>query len=1040
MNRKAFIPITALLGALLLALVATMTPFIAEPDRAYAQAPSANADLATLEVEGSPSGTVYTGGDLDPTFAAATRAYTVRTNFNDTGVTVTVTAADTDATIRVNGRTPNASNEVGISNIPAGATSTINIVVTAEAGNTKTYTVKVYRNRSPLLSNANLSSLSISPSGGLKESATSTSAAPVYEARVQDDEVTVSYSPSDSGGAVSVAIAATTAGAGSPAVDGMDVTLADEGNTTAIALTVTPECGATAAGTCTGNKVYTINVYRIRDNRSPDADLSGLTLTPDSGSISGYTFAAATTTYDLTVDNGIDYVTVAPAANDAGAILVTSPADERPADPGHQVNLRAGADRTITVMVTAEDPSATKTYTLMIYKRRASTATNPDYDDATLSALGLSMGTLMPTFSSGTAAYSAQVADDVEKVTVSYTPTNDLGGVTVVGAAATTSGDTSTITPAYDAAKNEVTLDGAGVRTDITLTVTAEDGATTGTYTITVYRLRALPSADATLNALAVTNADTTGGAPAPTFTPTFAAGTTSYNSRAAFGITTVTVAATATAETTGATVEILPADADDADGHQVELAAGAETEITVTVTAEDRTTTSTYTVTVYRENNPANISDDATLSALSLSAGTLMPAFMSDTMAYTARVGSAVGEVTVSSTPTDDAGGVIVAVTATNDAATPVPCDGSATTCDVDGMKVTLESGGSNTIISVAVTPEAGAGTDNANVKTYMITVYRERSNLNPDATLSAFMIDDVNPATGVTPVNSADCTFTDVATPTSCNLLTDSMPIVDYRVRTVSITATATDAGGALVEIVSPADKNPSTPRHDIDLMPGQTTDIEVLVTAEDGSTTKTYMASVYRKRLSASNVATLSSLMVNGAILTPAFASGTMEYTADSAMAEVTVSAMPTDDAGGARVSYMPDDADNDDSNGHQVELGALGTETVITVQVKPESVDVGATATQLNPDGSNDCSVVAASRVAGIACYTVTVTRVEAQSPRDEATLLSIYDTNGTPGIQIDEAVTAVGHYADGTLLIEEIVIIVGLYATGSTGGQ
>ena len=37
MNKKAFIPISALLGALLLALVAAMTPFVAERNVAHAQ-------------------------------------------------------------------------------------------------------------------------------------------------------------------------------------------------------------------------------------------------------------------------------------------------------------------------------------------------------------------------------------------------------------------------------------------------------------------------------------------------------------------------------------------------------------------------------------------------------------------------------------------------------------------------------------------------------------------------------------------------------------------------------------------------------------------------------------------------------------------------------------------------------------------------------------------------------------------------------------------------------------------------------------------
>ena len=62
------------------------------------------------------------------------------------------------------------------------------------------------------------------------------------------------------------------------------------------------------------------------------------------------------------------------------------------------------------------------------------------------------------------------------------------------------------------------------------------------------------------------------------------------------------------------------------------------------------------------------------------------------------------------------------------------------------------------------------------------------------------------------------------------------------------------------------------------------------------------------------------------------------------------------------------------------------------------------------------------------------YTITVT-VPSQEPRDEAALRAMYDTNGTDGIQIDEAVTAVQDYAAGTLTIEEVVIVVGLYASG-----
>ena len=59
MNKKAYIPISALLGALLLALFAAMTPFVADPDRAYAQ-------TVTISYAENGNGTVTTLTAADP--------------------------------------------------------------------------------------------------------------------------------------------------------------------------------------------------------------------------------------------------------------------------------------------------------------------------------------------------------------------------------------------------------------------------------------------------------------------------------------------------------------------------------------------------------------------------------------------------------------------------------------------------------------------------------------------------------------------------------------------------------------------------------------------------------------------------------------------------------------------------------------------------------------------------------------------------------------------------------------------------------------
>ena len=62
MNKKAFIPISALIGALLLALVAAMTPFVAEHNLAYAQ----TADSTVIEYAENGEGPVATFTATDP--------------------------------------------------------------------------------------------------------------------------------------------------------------------------------------------------------------------------------------------------------------------------------------------------------------------------------------------------------------------------------------------------------------------------------------------------------------------------------------------------------------------------------------------------------------------------------------------------------------------------------------------------------------------------------------------------------------------------------------------------------------------------------------------------------------------------------------------------------------------------------------------------------------------------------------------------------------------------------------------------------------
>ena len=353
-------------------------------------------------------------------------------------------------------------------------------------------------------------------------------------------------------------------------------------------------------------RTYTVTVTRA-EPPSTDAILSDLTL---SGVDFG-TFASGTTSYTAQVDNDVSQTTVTPTVNDSGASYVIKRGGVTDADG---VVVLGVDSNVISVEVTAEDESATRTYTITV--TRAESPTPELSDDATLSALTLS-GVDFGTFDSTTTSYTAQVANGVTETTVVPTA-NDSGASYVIKLGGVTDAD------------GVISLTvGSNV---ITIEVTAEDDSTTGTYTVTVTRAEP-PSTDASLSALTLSGIDF----------GMFASETTSYTAQVDNGVTQTTV--TPTASHSGASHVIKLDGVTDADG-VVALSVGSNV-ITVEVTAEDDSTTRTYTVTVTR-GEPA--STDASLSALTLS-GVDFGTFDSTKTSYTAQVGNGVSQTTV--TPT---------------------------------------------------------------------------------------------------------------------------------------------------------------------------------------------------------------------------------------------------------------------------------------------------------------------------------------------------------------------------------------------------
>ena len=192
---------------------------------------------------------------------------------------------------------------------------------------------------------------------------------------------------------------------------------------------------------------------------STDATLSALTL---SGVDFG-TFASETTSYTAQVANSVSQTTVTPTVNHSGASYVIKLGGVEDADG--EISLEVGSN-VITVEVTAEDDSTSRTYTVTVARAA------PPSTDATLSALTLS-GVDFGTFASETTSYTAQVANSVSQTTV--TPTVNHSGASYViklGGVADADG---------------VIELGVGSNV-ITAVVTAEDGSATQTYTVTVTR------------------------------------------------------------------------------------------------------------------------------------------------------------------------------------------------------------------------------------------------------------------------------------------------------------------------------------------------------------------------------------------------------------------------------------------------------------------------------------------------------------------------------------------------------------------------
>ncbi|WP_409341705.1 cadherin-like beta sandwich domain-containing protein [Paenibacillus sp. MBLB4367] len=220
------------------------------------------------------------------------------------------------------------------------------------------------------------------------------------------------------------------------------------------------------------NKIYVANfngdtLTIIEELRATDADLSGLTIS--AGSLSP-AFDPGINEYSVLVGHEVAAMTVTATTYDpSAAISITGQVYGNSAVV--PVSLQVGAN-VLPITVLAADGLKSKTYTLTVY--RADVTGSPLTANADLSQLTVSAGTLQPAFAAGRLAYSDDVGHTVASVSVTavtYAP----------GTTMQINGQTHASGVSFP-----VSLQ-VGVN-PVTIVTTAEDGAASKTYVVTINR------------------------------------------------------------------------------------------------------------------------------------------------------------------------------------------------------------------------------------------------------------------------------------------------------------------------------------------------------------------------------------------------------------------------------------------------------------------------------------------------------------------------------------------------------------------------
>ena len=417
--------------------------------------------------------------------------------------------------------------------------------------------------------------------------------------------------------------------------------------------------GKTSAAKIALPSTATTTVTIRANDSTADATMSALSLS--AGTLSP-AFSSATTTYTASAGYADERITVNVSKNsDNAEVEFLDGSDDEMDDAdtntaGHQVDLDVG-ENVVKIEVTSEDGTKTKTYTVTVTRAKPEVRIGAD-------GTGVVEGSDIEFTVSRDAAVSdtLDVATNVTE-TGALLPSASEGSKTVTIPSGATSTTLTVATDADDSTWEAHTTVTATISSTSTYDIKTGGGSAqtqvndndfpAATATLSVSPNPAAEGATATATIEVVTNANQQPHGGGGTLTLSTSDGTTQSEDYGSLSQTSFSVAETDFSLDTvankykaqyTATVTIT----DDSETENAEtfgIVIGKTNAAQITLP-----TPATTTVTI----SASDLSTDATLSALALSAGTLKPTFATGTTSYTASVGYGVESVTVTPTAND--------------------------------------------------------------------------------------------------------------------------------------------------------------------------------------------------------------------------------------------------------------------------------------------------------------------------------------------------------------------------------------------------